>query len=223
MAKALAWCAALTFTLVCLGGALFWMHVVHAIGPAVVEIEQRDSQQSSSASSSNLGYPVQVVGYGETGKNVATIRATPDFVLPAFGGELLGADRGEWGGELMFRDRDGALSRLLGRNVRGIVQMPFGIVVFTGLAHLSSSTGGIYSVARRADGTMAATLIHKLDGAPSAIRWTTQGDLVFKVDILDPHSHSLFGGQHVRCLLLDKSGVLHRQLCAAILENQGPS
>jgi hypothetical protein len=164
----------------------------------------------------DYSYPARIIGLGEDGEHVTEIRAKPDFRLSAFGGELLGSDRGEWGGELVFRDRGGAIHPLTNGNVRGIVRMPFGIVVFTGLAHLGSSGGHLYSVVRRADGALVATLMRDLGGSPEAIRWTTRGDLVFQVNIQNPHRRGLFGGK-TRCLLLDRSGALRKQLCAAIV------
>jgi hypothetical protein len=203
----------------CAAYAYFAGAIVHVSGPAVAGIAQNTSQSVSGMNTSDYGYPARIIGYGESGEHVTEIVAKPNFVFPAFGGELLGSDRGEWGGELVFRDGGGAIHPLINRNVRGIAPMPFGVAVFTGLAHLGMSAGNIYSVARRADGAVAATLIHNLRGSPEAIRWTTSGDLVFQVDIQDPHRRGLFGGQKTRCLLLDRSGALRKQLCAAIVED----
>ena len=58
----------------------------------------------------------------------------PDYSLDAFGGHLLGTDRGEWIGKLMFQDADGNLTTLLNENVHGIVENADGIFAFTGLA-----------------------------------------------------------------------------------------
>jgi len=214
--------AAVIFVVACFCVAYLFFSdvVVHVTGPAVVKIARVAGQSPTGAASSDISYPTQIAGYGESGPHVFTIRARPVFTLSAFDGELLGSDRGEWGGELVFRDRIGAVHRLINRDVRGIVRMPFGIVVFTGLAHMGSSTGGIYSVARRTDGAVAATLIHDLRGAPEAIRWTTRGDLVFQVDIQELRPRGLFGGQRTRCLLLDRSGALRKQLCAAIMDTR---
>ena len=61
-------------------------------------------------------------------------------------GYLLGTDRGEWGGELVFRDAVGATHTLLHANTQGIVRMPFGIVAVTGVAHLTINYGFLYVV-----------------------------------------------------------------------------
>jgi len=53
--------------------------------------------------------------------------------LSAFEGRLVGTDRGEFGGELVFRARDGSIQSVLKDNVQGIFKMPFGLVVFAGL------------------------------------------------------------------------------------------
>ncbi len=210
---------ALIFIVACFCAAYLFFSdvVVRVTGPAVIKVIRGSGQSPVGAASSDITYPTRIAGYGESGPHVVTISARPDFIFPAFEGELLGSDRGEWGGELVFRDQSGTIHRLINRDVRGIVRMPFGIVVFTGLAHMGSSTGNIYSVARRADGAVAATLIHDLRGSPDAIRWTTRGDLVFQVNIQELPRRGLFGGQKTRCLLLDRSGALRKQFCAAIM------
>lgn len=100
---------------------------------------------------------------------------------PAYGGVLLGRDAGEFGGELVFRGQDGTIQRLLPINVHGIFQMPFGVVAFAGLAHLTMNEGGIYLVSCSSTGAISASLLQKLPGAPSDIFRTTDGDLVFRV------------------------------------------
>lgn len=213
--------AVVTGVVACLCAAYvyFAAEVVHVTGPAIAGIAQNTSQSDDGMNTADYSYPARITGYGESGEHVTEILAKPDFVFPAFGGELLGSDRGEWGGELVFRDQGGVIHPLTNRNVRGIVRMPFGIVVFTGLAHMGMSAGNIYRVARRADGAVEATLLHDLSGSPEAIRWTTRGDLVFQVNIQDPHRRGVFGGRKTRCLLLGRSGELRKQLCAAIVES----
>lgn len=190
--------------------------VVYVRGPIVAGAKV----PPAAATSSRFSYSAAVVGYDETGAHTTSFDAIPDFVFAVFGGHLLGADRGEWGGEMVFRDSGGAIHRLIDRNVRGIVRMPFGVIVFTGLAHLSQSTGAIYRVDQRPDGVVMATLFHTLPGTPEDIRWTTHGDLVFRVVIDDAHPGGLFHfrERRTRCLRLDRLGVIQNQLCLAIID-----
>lgn len=141
-------------------------------------------------------------------------------MLAAFGGNLLGADRGEWAGELVFRDAGGVIHPLLDQNVRGIARMPFGVIVFTGVAHLGVSKGAVYRVDQSPDGALAATLIRRLPGSPEELRRTTRGDLAVRVDIEEWHPHDWFHLRDSRtsCLRLDRTGKFHRQLCMAIIQ-----
>jgi hypothetical protein len=93
----------------------------------------------------------------------------PDYSLEAFGGRLLGTDRGEWIGKLMFQDADGNLSTILAENVHGIVKNPEGVFVFTGLAHLSLNEGYIYALTREPDGRVLASRLGRLPGAPTRV------------------------------------------------------
>ena len=71
---------------------------------------------------------------------------------------------------------------MLGKNVHGIFQMPFGVAVFTGLAHLGLDEGQIYLVSPGANGAPTATPFRSLAGAPSEVTRTVSGEVVFKVD-----------------------------------------
>ena len=92
-----------------------------------------------------------------------------DHSLAAFGGRLLGTDRGEWIGRLVFEAQDGTRYTLLGQNVLGIVRNSSGVYVFTGLAHLGSNEGFIYHVAPAPGGHVTASLLGRLPGTPSNI------------------------------------------------------
>jgi hypothetical protein len=201
----------------CVGYLIFSVVTVDAAGPAVVKLGPTGNQLRAQMTAADISYPILTPGY-ESGEHGVAKIARPDFVLPAFDGVLLGSDRGEWGGELVFRDRDGKFHQLINRNVRGIVRTPSGIVVFVGLAHLFGSAGGIYRVDLGADGAVVATLIHDLRGSPGAIQWTTHGDLVFQVDIREFHRYGLLSSQKTRCFVLEGVWAIRRQLCAAILQ-----
>jgi hypothetical protein len=93
----------------------------------------------------------------------------PDYSLDVFGGRLLGTDRGEWIGKLMFQDADGNLETILNENVHGIVKNSDGVFVFTGLAHLGANEGYIFTIARKPDGPVTASRLGRLPGAPTRI------------------------------------------------------
>ena len=105
----------------------------------------------------------------------------PGHVLPAFEGQLVGTDRGEWIGKLTFQDAAGNLKTLLNENVHGIVQNPAGIFVFTGLAHMDVNDGYIYEVAQGASDHVQTTLLGRLPGAPTQVSPKPDGSTTFLV------------------------------------------
>jgi len=153
------------------------VHVHRADAEAAAAKERhRDPNPSSPPS-----YQVELHGFGEDGEHVRSIDVYALYQLAAIGGELMGDDRGEWGGELMFRDPRGGIHKVLGKNVHGIYAMPFGVVAFTGLAHLSRNVGEVYLVSPAKDGSIAATPFRTLTGAPFEVVRAVSGELVFKV------------------------------------------
>jgi hypothetical protein len=161
---------------------------------------------------SGVTYGAEVAGYDEAGRHVKVIQQKPDYALAAFDGQFFGADRGEWGGELVFRDPNGADHRLLEENVHGIFQMPFGIVVFTGLAHM----GGIYVVTRRGVVVTAHPLL-ALPGAPSDVFPTSANDLVFRVQTRRFEKRGAVSVPRKDCYVLDKGGALRTHSCASVV------
>lgn len=75
----------------------------------------------------------------------------------------------------------GLLHMVLESNVHGIERMPFGVVVFTGLAHMRSNVGALYLVSQAKDGTVEAAPFRPLAGAPTEVMRTSAGELVFMV------------------------------------------
>jgi hypothetical protein len=127
-------------------------------------------------------------------------RATePDHSLSAFGGRLLGTDRGEWIGQLVFERPNGKQETLLRENVIGIIRNPSGVYVFTGLAHMGGNDGFIYRVAPSSAGHINITLLGRLPGVPSNITQDPQQVVSFLV------STGLFdsaGREVLQCLRL---------------------
>lgn len=186
-------------------------------GPAVIESRLPNGHRSSQEDFAQFAYPTEVIGYGEDGRHVKMIEFVPNHVLAAFDGQLLGGDRGEWGGELVFRDRDAVIHRMLEHNVLAIIPMPFGVAVFTGLAHMGASKGAIYVVRQDAGQLPRASLLHDLSGAPSDILWTVNNDLVFTVRPGIRTKRDFFSTVQPECYLLGKKGELRMLPCASII------
>ena len=84
----------------------------------------------------------------------------------AFGGTIVGSNVGEFGGEIKFQEPDGASYDIISDNSAGVFAMPYGVVAFTGLAHLGSSRGAVHLITKAADSPVSATLLMQLPGAP---------------------------------------------------------
>jgi hypothetical protein len=187
-------------------------------GSAVDPYRWPDKQAVLSGEDASLTYAAPLSGNDTDGKPVKPLDVTPDYVLSVYGGQLLGGDRGEWGGELLFRDKAGGIHRLLEHNVVGIVPASFGVVVFTGLNHLSVSTGAIYVVNLGKDQLPHATLLYDLQGAPKDIEWTVDNELVFTVQP-GLRSKADFSAMPAPvCHLLDKRATLSTVACADIAQ-----
>ena len=186
-------------------------------GPAVIESRLPNGHRSSGESLAQFAYPTEIAGYGEDGEHIKTIEFVPDHVLAAFDGQLLGGDRGEWGGELVFRDKHAVIHRILEHNVLAIIRMPFGIAVFTGLAHMGMSKGAIEVIRQEGRQSPRASLLHELSGAPSDIEWTVDNDLVFTVQPDMRTKRDFFSLSPSECHLLDKKGELRTLSCALII------
>lgn len=101
--------------------------------------------------------------------------------IPAFNGELLGSDYGEFGGELVFRARDGRITKLLETNVVALHEMPGGVVAITGLAHMSSNRGAVLSISRSGPHRLTVDKIVDLPGAPLVSRQRPDGSIEMKI------------------------------------------
>jgi hypothetical protein len=165
---------------------------------------------------SHITYDAEIVGYGENGKVVKVVHEIPAHALAAYDGQLLGGDRGEWGGELLFRDSKGGIHRLLENNVHGIFEMPFGIVAFTGLAHMTSNQGAIYIVQRNRNGDISVNIFRRLPGTPRDVFRTETGDVVFRVSTGKFEDKGDHGEEILDCYLLKKSGAVEDLPCSSV-------
>jgi len=104
-----------------------------------------------------------------------------DMAVPAFDGHLQGSDVGEWIGTLQYVARDGARQTVLEENIMGIVNGASGVFAIVGLAHMSTNRGAVYRIDRRSDGTLSASVLVTLAGAPSQVRTYSDGTADFLV------------------------------------------
>ncbi len=167
---------------------------------------------------SHLTYEAPSPGFPVEGIPRTLVVRKPAFVLAAFGGYLMGGNRGEWGGELVFRGPDGKIEVLLEKNIEGIFSMPVGVLAFSGLAHMSYNEGAIYLVKVGSDGHISASLWRSLPGAPLDVSRTDKGDLVFRVfsgrfEKKDGISHTVLD-----CYLLDTAGGINSIPCKSIVK-----
>lgn len=106
---------------------------------------------------------------------------TVDHSLPAFDGKLLGTDKGEWVGKLMYQDEAGKIHVLLNENVHGIIKNEAGIFAFTGLSHLGTNDGYLHVITQGPDRTVKTKLLGRLPGAPSQVQQQSNGSASFLV------------------------------------------
>lgn len=95
-------------------------------------------------------------------------------------GWLLAYDAGEWGGGLWLTNEDGSKTkRILNDNVRAVVPIDDGIVVLSGLAHMSINFGNAFIFSN--PDVLDITLQHSvhLDGEPSAPAKAADGSVLF--------------------------------------------
>jgi hypothetical protein len=119
-----------------------------------------------------IRYTVDVYSFGANGKCVRHITKAPEHAVKFGEGILLGGDRGEWGGELVFRDQNDRDRKIIDENVISIIVDAKNAFVLTGLNHMGSNFGALYSLPN--DGKAGAgnpSLIAKFDEAPSAFEF----------------------------------------------------
>lgn len=130
-----------------------------------------------------LGYVATIVGYGAaegtepvdgivhvTAQNMVRtenlVDEVPTVALRVDGGWLVGGDRGEWGGELVFIGDNGVKQTIRDGNVQGLGRIGDRIVAAGGIAHMFLNDGALLEVRRGNDGRWQATAWRGLPGAP---------------------------------------------------------
>ena len=106
-------------------------------------------------------------------------------------GWLLGKDRGEFGGELIWYAKDGTFQHIAYCHPRTILQWQSRILLVEGFAHLGSISGIIWEIEMNKDGVYQMTRWETLPGSPrltyikpdgSLYVATSQGDLIIHAD-----------------------------------------
>lgn len=115
------------------------------------------------------------------------VQYTPVAALKVSNGWLLAGDRGEWGGETVFRDAMGNLEFLLRENTADVYAFSDAFVSVTGLAHLGFNYGRLYRLSRSPNGAWHVSPWRQLPGAPYSSWILETGELFVKS----------FGGTHV--------------------------
>jgi len=111
-------------------------------------------------SSSRRQYYIDEYG-GITIKNKKYISR---HILEYDGGTFIGIDRGEWGGELIYRKGTNEY-KILDRNIREIINYNNEIYILAGLSHLATFWGKIIKLELK-NGIWESTSIIELNGCP---------------------------------------------------------
>ncbi len=105
----------------------------------------------------------------------------PQHVLKVENGWLLGSDKGEWGGDLIFLDADQKATVLINDNVLGLFDTPAGHVAVTGLAHMTFNYGYLFQLENNGK-QWSAHPFATLYGAPQLLQQTPDGTLLIAND-----------------------------------------
>ena len=108
------------------------------------------------------------------------VQQVPNVALRAGNGWLVGSNRGEWGGELMFVGDNGVKQLVLDRNVEDIYQLGDKYVATVGLAHITMNNGALIELDRGDSGQWRSKAWRILPGAPRASWLVESGDLMVK-------------------------------------------
>ncbi len=95
--------------------------------------------------------------------------------------------------------------------------MPFGVVVFTGLAHMSMDKGQIYLVSSAPNAAPTVAPFRSLAGAPSEVTRTVSGDVVFKINSGRYEKKGIAYEAIKDCYRLTKAGEVESLSCSSIV------
>lgn len=127
-----------------------------------------------------FSFEVSRIRQDRSGESVERmVEITPRVALRVASGWLVGSFGGEWGGQLAFLDEMGEPSILYDDdNVADISRLGDGIVVLTGMMHMTSNRGMMHRVERNADGIWSMTPWRRLPGAPRSVKKVSSGELL---------------------------------------------
>ena len=184
--------------------------------PAQVAGSPQASDSATPPRRNKLTYRAEIVGYDEKGRHATAIDQVPDYVAPFEQGLLMGSNRGEWGGELVYRNRRGKDEVLLAENVRGIFASGSDALVFTGLAHMGINEGAVYRVlpGRRP----VARLVHRLLGEPRNIAQNPNG-FHLEFQLFEGRTASGEAIRVTRCYSLTRALALLEVACSEVRPN----
>lgn len=117
------------------------------------------------------------VNEGNMVQHRKAITQIPDVALRVEGGWLVGSDRGEWGGELVFIADDGKRQPVLSGNIHDLYTVGKKCIALGGLAHLSSNQGMVYELTLGRDSKWTAEPWRALPGAPRSSAKTKSGEI----------------------------------------------
>ena len=123
--------------------------------------------------------------YASESATSTRVRVVPAVGLRLPRGVLLGTDRGEWGGELVYVDSSGTLRIARRENVHGIHRVGNRTVAVVGLAHGISDEGRLEEIELRPDGTVQTRLWRILPGAPDESGVLRDGSLFVRCSEAD--------------------------------------
>ncbi|MAO30176.1 MAG: hypothetical protein CL595_07920 [Alteromonas sp.] len=122
----------------------------------------------------------------------------PEIIITLGDKIITGSSNGEFGGELLLIDENDSVTLIKEMNVEDIYEMPFGLVVTSGLAHMSWNYGDIHLI----NSNFETEKLYSLVGKPKSSWLLDNGDLLI---------NSYPKGSQV----LTKSGYLKRVQCIA--------
>jgi hypothetical protein len=118
-------------------------------------------------------YDITVIGRGagpggKPRRHERRAKQEPEVALAVPGRWLLGADRGEWGGELIFLNRKHRQHVVHDGNIKALHRLGNRIVALGGLGHLFFTRGVAYEVIAGRGGEWSLRPWRVLPGAPIA-------------------------------------------------------
>jgi hypothetical protein len=134
-----------------------------------------------------LTYDAKVVSItsdpnGDGVRHETPVKQRPSAALEVQDGWLLGGNRGEWGGELVFVDRSGHPALLFEDNVHAIVRLGKHVIALAGLGHLGHNHGVALEIVRSESGRWSAHPWRVLPGSPQTVTPLRDGRVFIDIE-----------------------------------------